>query len=32
MYLHDHPEKLHLLAPGLVMKAMIAAFPCKDVR
>jgi len=32
MYLHDHPEKLHLFAPSLVIKAMRAAFPCKDGR
>ena len=32
MYLRDHPEKLHLFAPSLVIKAMRAAFPCKDGR
>jgi hypothetical protein len=32
MYLHDHSEKLHLFAPSLVIKAMRAAFPCKDGR
>ena len=32
LYLRDHPEKLHLFAPGLVIKAMRAAFPCKDGR
>ena len=32
VYLHDHPEKLHLFAPSLVIKAMRAAFPCKDGR
>ncbi len=32
MYLHDHPEKLHLFAPSLVIKAMRAAYPCKDGR
>jgi hypothetical protein len=31
-YLNNHPEKLHLLAPGLVIKAMQAAFPCKQGR
>jgi hypothetical protein len=31
-YLDNHPEKLHLLAPGLVIKAMQTAFPCKNVR
>ena len=31
-YLNNHPEKLHLLAPGLVIKAMQAAFPCKKAR
>jgi len=32
MYLRDHQEKLHLFAPSLVIKAMRAAFPCKDGR
>jgi hypothetical protein len=32
MYLHDHPEKLALFAPSLVIKAMRAAFPCNDGR
>lgn len=32
IYLRDHPEKLHLFAPSLVIKAMRAAFPCKDGR
>ena len=32
MYLRDHPEILHLFAPSLVIKAMRAAFPCKDGR
>jgi len=32
MYLHDHPEKLGLFAPSLVIKAMRTAFPCKDDR
>ena len=32
VYLHDHPEKLHLFAPSLIIKAMRAAFPCKDGR
>jgi len=30
MYLRDHPEKLGLFAPSLVIKATQAAFPCKD--
>ncbi|HBE93509.1 MAG TPA: hypothetical protein DDW55_13710 [Gammaproteobacteria bacterium] len=32
MYLRDHPEKLDLYAPSLVINAMRAAFPCKDGR
>ena len=32
MYLRDHPENLELFAPSLVIKAMRAAFPCKDGR
>lgn len=32
MYLRDHPEKLGLFAPSLVIKAVRAAFPCKDDR
>ena len=32
VYLHDHSEKLGLYAPSLVIKAMRAAFPCKDGR
>lgn len=32
MYLRDHPEKRHLFAPSLVIKAMRATFPCKDGR
>jgi len=32
MYLRDHPEKLGLYAPSLVINAMRAAFPCKDGR
>ena len=32
MYLRDHPKKLGLYAPNLVIKAMRAAFPCKDGR
>ena len=31
-YLNNSPERLHLLAPGLVIKAMRTAFPCKDGR
>lgn len=30
MYLRDHPKKLGLYAPNLVIHAMGAAFPCKD--
>ena len=30
MYLHDHPKMLDMYAPNLVIKAMRAAFPCKD--
>ena len=32
MYLRDHSEILGLYAPNLVIKAMRAAFPCKDGR
>ena len=32
MYLRDHPKTLGLYAPNLVIKAMRAAFPCKDGR
>ena len=32
MYLRDHPKKLGLYAPNLVIKAIRAAFPCKDGR
>ena len=32
MYLRDHPKKLGLYAPNLVIKAMRVAFPCKDGR
>ena len=32
LYLHDHSQKLGLYAPNLVIKAMRAAFPCKDGR
>lgn len=32
MYLRDHPKRLGLYAPNLVIKAMQAAFPCKDGR
>ena len=31
-YLNNNPKKLHLLAPGLVIKALQTAFPCKDGR
>jgi hypothetical protein len=29
-YLSEHPEKLHLDADGLVLEALIEAFPCPD--
>lgn len=29
-YLSDHPEKLHLDADGLVLDALIEAFPCAE--
>ncbi len=29
-YLRDHPDKLGLYAPNLVIHATSAAFPCKD--
>jgi hypothetical protein len=32
VYLHDHPDKLGLYAPNLVIKATRAAFPCNDGR
>jgi len=32
IYLRDHSDKLGLYAPNLVIKAMRAAFPCKDGR
>jgi len=32
MYLRDHSEKLGLYAPSLVIRAMRAAYPCKDGR
>ncbi len=32
VYLRDHPDKLGLYAPNLVIKAMRVAFPCKDGR
>lgn len=32
MYLRDHPKKLGLYAPSLVIKATRAAFPCNDGR
>jgi len=31
-YLHDHSKKLGLYAPNLVIRAMRAAYPCKDGR
>ena len=31
-YLNNHPERLHLLAPSLVINAMRNAFPCNDGR
>jgi len=31
-YLNNNPKKLHLLAPGLVIKSMRTAFPCKKDR
>ena len=32
VYLRDHSDKLGLYAPNLVIRAMRAAFPCKDGR
>lgn len=32
MYLRDHPEKLEMYAPNLVIKAMRIEFPCPDGR
>ena len=32
VYLRDHSDQLGLYAPNLVIKAMRAAFPCKDGR
>jgi hypothetical protein len=32
VYLRDHSKKLGLYAPNLVIRAMRAAFPCKDDR
>ena len=29
-YLSDHPEKLHLDADGLVLEALVEAFPCPE--
>ena len=29
-YLSEYPEKLHLDADGLVLEALIEAFPCPD--
>ena len=31
-YLRDHPKKLEMYAPNLVIRSMRAAFPCKDGR
>ena len=30
-YLFEHPEKLHLDADGLVLEALIEAFPCPEL-
>jgi hypothetical protein len=30
VYLRDHPDKLGLFAPNLIIMAMRATFPCKD--
>ena len=30
-YLSEHPEKLHLDADGLVLEALIEAFPCSEL-
>lgn len=32
VFLRDHPDKLGLYAPNLIIKAMRTAFPCKDGR
>jgi hypothetical protein len=32
MYLKQHPKKLGLYAPNLVVKSIRSAFPCKDGR
>ena len=32
VYLRDHPDKLGLYAPNLVIHAMRAVFPCKNGR
>jgi len=32
MYLRDHPKKLGLYAPNLVVKAIRTTFPCRDGR
>ena len=32
VYLRDHPDKLGLYAPNLVINAMRAVFPCKNGR
>jgi hypothetical protein len=29
-YLSDHPEKLHMDADGLVLEALVDAFPCPE--
>jgi hypothetical protein len=31
-FIHDHPEKRHLVAVGLVAEAFAAAFPCRPAR
>ena len=32
VFLRDHPDKLGLYAPNLIIKSMRSAFPCKDGR
>jgi hypothetical protein len=32
VFMRDHPDKLGLYAPNLIIKAMRVAFPCKDGR
>jgi hypothetical protein len=31
-FIHDHPEKRHLVATGLVAEAFATAFPCRPAR